>query len=144
MWVGVRASYGVRVYAREAMCRACTSICVCVCACINIGTTLCYSWGVHPCGNHPLLPPVLQIPAQQPQLLNTTSTSLSLLPSHPSHTPQPKPCSEHFQGLHHYLGGRFLPRSLAEEYGLTIPTYPGSAQCVALRSPSGKEGEAKT
>ncbi|PVV05100.1 hypothetical protein BB560_000379 [Smittium megazygosporum] len=46
----------------------------------------------------------------------------------------PKPCAGFFKGRFHYLGGRFIPRFLAEEYGLEIPEYPGSDQCVLIKS----------
>ncbi|TYZ68260.1 hypothetical protein PybrP1_005296 [[Pythium] brassicae (nom. inval.)] len=46
----------------------------------------------------------------------------------------PKLCARHFEGPDkvHYLGGRFLPKSLAEEFGLELPPYPGVEQCVKL------------
>ena len=44
----------------------------------------------------------------------------------------PKLCSEGFAGEFHYLGGRFIPGSLARKYGLELPAYPGAAQCVRL------------
>jgi len=47
----------------------------------------------------------------------------------------PKLCSKYFEGEHHYLGGRFLPPSLGDKYGLTgLPPYPGTSQCVKLPS----------
>lgn len=45
----------------------------------------------------------------------------------------PKPCSRFFSGPHHWLGGRFLPASVATAYGLSsLPPYPGSDQVVRL------------
>ena len=36
----------------------------------------------------------------------------------------PKQCSEKFEG-EHYLGGRFIPPSVAEELGIELPVYQG-------------------
>jgi NAD(P)H-hydrate epimerase len=44
----------------------------------------------------------------------------------------PKRCARGFQGRHHYLGGRFVPPSIADKFGLRLPPYPGAAQCVRL------------
>lgn len=44
----------------------------------------------------------------------------------------PKKCAQFFQGPHHYLGGRFVPRRLAEKYQLDLPEYPGLDLCVKL------------
>jgi NAD(P)H-hydrate epimerase len=44
----------------------------------------------------------------------------------------PKECAKDFKGPHHFLGGRFIPPSMAAKYGLDIPAYPGSDQCVRL------------
>ncbi|KAF1774828.1 YjeF N-terminal domain-containing protein [Phytophthora cactorum] len=35
----------------------------------------------------------------------------------------------------HYVGGRFVPKSLAEEFNLELPEYPGAEQCVKLPIP---------
>ena len=44
----------------------------------------------------------------------------------------PKLCSKSFKG-EHYLGGRFLPPSLANKYNLVdLPKYRGSDQCVRI------------
>jgi len=44
----------------------------------------------------------------------------------------PKLCSKTFKG-EHYLGGRFLPPSLAKKYGLLeLPKYKGSDQFVRM------------
>ncbi|KAE9306307.1 hypothetical protein PF008_g21500 [Phytophthora fragariae] len=44
----------------------------------------------------------------------------------------PKLCAKHFTGPGkvHYVGGRFVPKSLAEEFNLKLPEYPGVEQCV--------------
>ncbi|ALC48558.1 CG2974 [Drosophila busckii] len=44
----------------------------------------------------------------------------------------PKLCAKHFQGKHHYLGGRFVPPALQRKYELNLPEYPGSELCVQL------------
>ena len=44
----------------------------------------------------------------------------------------PKLCARHFTGKHHYLGGRFVPPSIATQYELQLPEYPGSSMCVKL------------
>jgi hypothetical protein len=45
----------------------------------------------------------------------------------------PKLCSRDFQGKHHYLGGRFLPPALAQQYSLQgLPAFPGTSQCVEI------------
>mmetsp|Transcript_16628 Transcript_16628/g.31451 ORF Transcript_16628/g.31451 Transcript_16628/m.31451 type:complete len:246 (-) Transcript_16628:49-786(-) len=43
----------------------------------------------------------------------------------------PKMCASHFSGRH-FLGGRFVPPSIAEKYALRLPTYPGVSQIVEL------------
>ncbi|KAJ3292332.1 NAD(P)H-hydrate epimerase [Blyttiomyces sp. JEL0837] len=43
----------------------------------------------------------------------------------------PKLCAKHFTGRH-YLGGRFIPQSMADELGLDLPEYPGTDQCLDL------------
>lgn len=48
----------------------------------------------------------------------------------------PKMCSKYFKGKHHWLGGRFVPFSLASKYELNLPTYPGTECCVRLPLPS--------
>uniref|UniRef100_M4B3T9 Uncharacterized protein n=1 Tax=Hyaloperonospora arabidopsidis (strain Emoy2) TaxID=559515 RepID=M4B3T9_HYAAE len=39
----------------------------------------------------------------------------------------PKPCAKYFEGpgKTHYVGGRFVPKSLAKEFNLELPIYPG-------------------
>ncbi|KJK63311.1 hypothetical protein P875_00033809 [Aspergillus parasiticus SU-1] len=41
----------------------------------------------------------------------------------------PKPCVKYYQGRH-FLGGRFLTKSITEKYGLDLPNYPGIDQIV--------------
>ncbi|DBA01795.1 TPA: hypothetical protein N0F65_002911 [Lagenidium giganteum] len=43
----------------------------------------------------------------------------------------PKLCAQHFAGPDkiHYVGGRFVPPELAEEFKLELPDYPGIEQC---------------
>lgn len=43
----------------------------------------------------------------------------------------PKLAAMGFQGAH-YLGGRFVPPATREKYGLSLPAYPGVAQCVRI------------
>ncbi|KAL6064856.1 NAD(P)H-hydrate epimerase [Balamuthia mandrillaris] len=40
----------------------------------------------------------------------------------------PKLCAKHFHG-EHWLGGRFIPKSMAAKYQLNLPPYPGT-ECV--------------
>lgn len=44
----------------------------------------------------------------------------------------PKLCAKGFQGRYHYLGGRFVPPSIAQKYGLILPPYPAASQCVRI------------
>lgn len=44
----------------------------------------------------------------------------------------PKLCSRFFRGKHHYLGGRFVPRALAEKYQLNLPEYPAHETVVRI------------
>ena len=44
----------------------------------------------------------------------------------------PKQCAKHFKGRFHFLGGRFVPNSLAVKYALRLPSYPGTDCCVLL------------
>ena len=43
----------------------------------------------------------------------------------------PKPCVKYFKGRH-FLGGRFLTKSILDKYGLDEPYYPGIDQVVEL------------
>ena len=44
----------------------------------------------------------------------------------------PKKCAQHFEGTHHFLGGRFVPRAMERERILNLPSYPGLDSIVAL------------
>lgn len=44
----------------------------------------------------------------------------------------PKLCARYFTGKHHYLGGRFVPKSIREKYGLNLPDYPGTDGVMLL------------
>ncbi|CAO3617347.1 unnamed protein product [Cunninghamella echinulata] len=44
----------------------------------------------------------------------------------------PKECAAHFQGKHHYLGGRFVTPALAKKFDFDIPEYNGAEQVVEL------------
>lgn len=46
----------------------------------------------------------------------------------------PKTCATHFTGSYHWLGGRFVPPSLAAKYGLNLPEYPGTEQALRLNN----------
>ncbi|KAF9600329.1 hypothetical protein IFM89_007047 [Coptis chinensis] len=48
----------------------------------------------------------------------------------------PKLCAKKFSGSHHFLGGRFVPPSIAEKYMLHLPSYPGTSMCVQIGKPS--------
>ncbi|KAG8525733.1 uncharacterized protein KY384_000493 [Bacidia gigantensis] len=55
----------------------------------------------------------------------------------------PKPLVRRFGGRH-FMGGRFLPPSVAEKYGLDYPTYPGVDQIVEEESEIGeKKGQSE-
>ncbi|KAI7905597.1 YjeF N-terminal domain-like protein [Cokeromyces recurvatus] len=45
----------------------------------------------------------------------------------------PKPCSNHFRGRKHFLGGRFVPPTLAKRFDFDVPDFPGSEQVVELK-----------
>ncbi|KAK6277773.1 hypothetical protein POUND7_018096 [Theobroma cacao] len=47
----------------------------------------------------------------------------------------PKLCAKKFSGPHHFLGGRFVPPSIAEKYKLHLPPYPGTSMCVRIGKP---------
>lgn len=44
----------------------------------------------------------------------------------------PKMCARKFTGKYHYLGGRFVPPKLEEQYNLNLPKYPGTDPCILL------------
>ncbi|MCJ1412375.1 hypothetical protein MMC19_006469 [Ptychographa xylographoides] len=48
----------------------------------------------------------------------------------------PKPLVKFFRGRH-FVGGRFLPPSVAEQYGLEMPAYQGVDQIVEVEDGSG-------
>lgn len=47
----------------------------------------------------------------------------------------PKLCAKKFNGPHHFLGGRFVPPSIKDKYGLKLPPYPGTSMCVRIGKP---------
>ncbi|GKV33615.1 hypothetical protein SLEP1_g42100 [Rubroshorea leprosula] len=47
----------------------------------------------------------------------------------------PKLCAKKFRGPHHFLGGRFVPPSIAQKYNLHLPPYPGTSMCVRIGKP---------
>lgn len=47
----------------------------------------------------------------------------------------PKLCAKKFNGRHHFLGGRFVPPSIKDKYGLKLPPYPGTSMCVRIGKP---------
>uniref|UniRef100_A0A183TZE9 NAD(P)H-hydrate epimerase n=1 Tax=Toxocara canis TaxID=6265 RepID=A0A183TZE9_TOXCA len=44
----------------------------------------------------------------------------------------PKLCARYASGVTHYLGGRFVPQSLADKYQLSLPSYPATDCIVRL------------
>ncbi|XWS25342.1 hypothetical protein CRYUN_Cryun27aG0060900 [Craigia yunnanensis] len=46
-----------------------------------------------------------------------------------------KPEMLKFSGPHHFLGGRFVPPTIAEKYKLHLPQYPGTSMCVRIGKP---------
>ncbi|KAK1278895.1 hypothetical protein QJS04_geneDACA019645 [Acorus gramineus] len=46
----------------------------------------------------------------------------------------PKLGAKKFCG-HHFLGGRFVPPSIKDKYGLHLPPYPGTSMCVRIGKP---------
>eukprot|EP00126_Sphaerothecum_destruens_P010657 Sdes_comp20788_c0_seq1m16952 len=51
----------------------------------------------------------------------------------------PKLCAQYFSGRYHFLGGRFCPASLFQQYNLSIPSFPGHQPCVDVSSYYEKE-----
>ncbi|XP_026394458.1 pyridoxine/pyridoxamine 5'-phosphate oxidase 1, chloroplastic-like [Papaver somniferum] len=47
----------------------------------------------------------------------------------------PKLCAKKFSGSHHFLGGRFVPPTIAEKYQLQLPPYIGTSMCVRIGKP---------
>ena len=48
----------------------------------------------------------------------------------------PKLCAKHFKGKRHFLGGRFVPPSLAKQFDFQVPDFPDGDQVVELPSSS--------
>ncbi|XP_041356497.1 NAD(P)H-hydrate epimerase-like isoform X2 [Gigantopelta aegis] len=46
----------------------------------------------------------------------------------------PKKCAEFFKGKYHYLGGRFVPKTLEQKYSLQLPPYPGTDCVMELKT----------
>uniref|UniRef100_A0A182NL96 NAD(P)H-hydrate epimerase n=1 Tax=Anopheles dirus TaxID=7168 RepID=A0A182NL96_9DIPT len=44
----------------------------------------------------------------------------------------PKLCAKHLVNAKHYLGGRFVPKTLEEKYAMNLPTYKGRDLFVRL------------
>ncbi|KAI9293326.1 YjeF N-terminal domain-like protein [Neoconidiobolus thromboides FSU 785] len=43
----------------------------------------------------------------------------------------PKQCAKYFKGKHHYLGGRFIPNKMLQQYDLlNLPRFNNSDQCA--------------
>jgi hydroxyethylthiazole kinase-like uncharacterized protein yjeF len=55
----------------------------------------------------------------------------------------PKLCAQQFQGRH-FVGGRFLPPHLAQQYNIRMPNYPGVAQVVEVTRPHVNEEASRT
>jgi NAD(P)H-hydrate epimerase len=51
----------------------------------------------------------------------------------------PKKCAKLFKGKHHYLGGRFVPRTLEQKYDLQLPPYPGTDCVLELKTQNAEE-----
>lgn len=49
----------------------------------------------------------------------------------------PKLCAAHFQGAH-YLGGRFVPPTIATKFGFEQPSFPGIQQVLLLHPSKSK------
>lgn len=47
----------------------------------------------------------------------------------------PKLCAKKFCGPQHFLGGRFVPPSIADKYKLRLPPYPSTSMCVRIGKP---------
>ncbi|KAL6493567.1 Pyridoxine/pyridoxamine 5'-phosphate oxidase 1, chloroplastic [Orobanche gracilis] len=47
----------------------------------------------------------------------------------------PKLCAKKYSGPHHFLGGRFVPPSIAEKFHLCLPEYRGTSMCVRIGKP---------
>ncbi|CAN1349100.1 Pyridoxine/pyridoxamine 5'-phosphate oxidase 1, chloroplastic [Linum perenne] len=47
-----------------------------------------------------------------------------------------KPDMLKFLGMHHFLGGRFVPPTVRDKYKLCLPPYPGSSMFVRIGNPA--------
>lgn len=45
----------------------------------------------------------------------------------------PKLCAKYFNGKYHYLGGRFIPKTIQDKYELNLPEYPSTEPCVEIK-----------
>lgn len=45
----------------------------------------------------------------------------------------PKMCAKLFKGKHHFLGGRFVPKTLEQKNELNLPVFPGTACVIELK-----------
>lgn len=50
----------------------------------------------------------------------------------------PKICAEGFKGRFHYLGGRFVPPAVVQQFQLKLPAFQGSSQITKLMTSSTK------
>ncbi|CAN1349101.1 Phosphatidylinositol 4-kinase beta 1 [Linum perenne] len=48
----------------------------------------------------------------------------------------PKLGAKKFLGMHHFLGGRFVPPTVRDKYKLCLPPYPGSSMFVRIGNPA--------
>ena len=53
----------------------------------------------------------------------------------------PKKCAKFFQGQYHYLGGRFLPRTLEQKFDLHLPSFSGTDCVMELKTQKSSEEE---
>ncbi|KAG0309474.1 hypothetical protein BGZ98_001986 [Dissophora globulifera] len=57
----------------------------------------------------------------------------------------PKEGAKDFTGPYHYLGGRFISKKMESKWGLSLPDFPGTDQCVKLNGhPNEGSGAAAT
>lgn len=62
-----------------------------------------------------------------------TDESLRFMPDMLVSLTAPKMCASHFKGNYHFIGGRFVPKKLAEKYSLNLPSYPGTDCVVRIK-----------
>jgi len=62
-----------------------------------------------------------------------TDDSIRYMPDTLVSLTAPKLCANHFEGSYHFLGGRFVPKKLAEKYSLNLPPYAGTECVVRLK-----------